>query len=56
MARVVCERAGLLADIAAADRRIRQKLLTTTRRPARFSLDRSFVWKLMGTGPGCFSV
>jgi hypothetical protein len=33
--RVLCERAGLLADIAAADHRIHAKLLTTTRCPAR---------------------
>jgi len=39
--RVLCERAGLLADIAAADHRIHAKLLTTARCPARFNLDRT---------------
>jgi len=38
--RVLCERAGFLADIAAADHRIHPRLLTTTRCPARFNLDR----------------
>ena len=36
--RVLCERAGLLADIAASDHRIHAKLLTTTRCPARFPI------------------
>jgi hypothetical protein len=36
--RVLCERAGLLADIAAADHRIHAERLTATRCPARFSL------------------
>jgi hypothetical protein len=39
---VLCERAAFLADIAAVDHRIRAKLLTTTRCPARFNLDRTF--------------
>ena len=39
---VLCERARLLADIAAADYRIHAKLLTTTGCPAGFNLDRSF--------------
>jgi hypothetical protein len=37
----LAERAGLLADIAAADHRTHAKLLTTTR-CARFNLDRTF--------------
>jgi hypothetical protein len=41
-----CERAGLLADIAAADHRIHAKLLTTTRCPARFP-----VWNRIAGGP-----
>jgi hypothetical protein len=39
---VLCERAGLLADLAAANRRTYAKLLTTTGCPARFNLDRIF--------------
>jgi hypothetical protein len=33
---------GLLADIAAADRRMHAKLLTTTRCPVRFNLECGF--------------
>jgi len=40
--RVLCERAGLLADIAVTDHWMRAKLLTSTRCPARFNVDRVF--------------
>jgi len=36
--RVLCERAGPLADVAAADQRIPAKLLTTSGCPMRFNL------------------
>lgn len=36
--RVLCENAGPLADIAAADQPIHAKLLTTTRLPARLPI------------------
>jgi hypothetical protein len=50
--RVLCERAGLLADIAAADHWIHAKLLTTTRCPARFNLDGGFLrWMVPGRRP-----
>jgi len=39
--RVLCERAGLLADIAAADHRIQAELLAAPRCPVRFNLDRT---------------
>src|SRR4030088_3436481 len=53
---VPCERAGLLADIAAADQRKHAKLLTTTRCPARFNLDRTFFpgrASCRGRSPAC---
>jgi hypothetical protein len=45
--RVLCARAGLLADIAAADHRIHAKLLTT-----RFNLDRTFFASCRAGAPG----
>ena len=52
--RVLCERAGFLADIAAADDRIHAKPLTPTRCPARFNLDAALLPGSIvpGTAPG----
>jgi hypothetical protein len=41
--RVLCERAGLLADIAAADHRIQSQQLASARCPVRFNLDCAFL-------------
>jgi hypothetical protein len=52
--RVLCESAGLLADIAAGNHRIDAKLLTTARGLARFNLDPAFFSGSIvpGTAPG----
>ena len=47
--RVLCERAGLLADIAAVDHRIHSKLLTTTRCPGGWPTQAAFFWLEWGS-------